>query len=109
MKLYVDYVKERLGRESIVIEDKAFITYEMDETECYVVDIYVRPDLRKTGIMAEISEKIEKIARDNGCKHMTGTVQVTANNSTNSLSYCLSLGYELWDVQGKVIIIKKEL
>ena len=108
-ELYFDYIKERLGLETLVKEDKAFIVFKIEGEEIYIQDIYVRPDLRKTGIMQEMEVEVESLAAARGCTYATGTVQITANGSHESLKYCLDRGYKVIDLMQNVIILRKEL
>ena len=108
-ELYLDYIQERLGKEILVEPGKAFIIYEIQGEEIYIQDIYVDPLYRKTGLMAEMEKKIEALAIQRGCRYATGSVQPSANNSTQGLEYCLKRGYKLLETGNNYIILKKEL
>lgn len=109
LDLYLSYVKERLGFESIVEEGKAFAIFKTEGQEIYIQDIYVAPEYRKKGIMDAMEGRIEAHAIEKGCTFATGTVQPTANNSEESLVYCIGRGYKIVEAHPNVIILRKEL
>ena len=109
IELYMAYVKERLGFESIIEEGKAFVIFKTEGPEIYIQDIYVAPEYRKHGIMEEMERRVEAIAIARGCTFATGTVQPSAANSEASLEYCFKRGYKILEVHPNVIILRKEL
>lgn len=108
--MYGDYIKERLGDE-IVERDEGFATYryiERDGIPCvYIVDIYVRPDFRKTNIASEMADEI--VRKSGTCKRLLGTVCPSARGSTESLKVLLGYGMSLHSCQNDLIIFRKEI
>jgi len=106
--LYGKYIKEREGFE--IIEDECgFATYVINGDECYLRDIYVLPEHRKTKVASSYSKIIEEIAKDKGCKFLTGTVYLGANGSTESLMAVMKAGFKLASTTKEKIILIKEL
>ena len=57
MSLYAEYIKGRENKE--IIEDSlGFATYQITGNECYIVDIYVRPEARMLGRGSILANKI---------------------------------------------------
>lgn len=111
MKMYANYILERLGRDTIVIPDIGFATFEIDGDECYLVDIFVEKKYRKDGFGKVMADQICKIAKRKGCTVLKGFVQTDANNSDVSekvlLAYGMTLFAEVADQNLK--IFKKEI
>ncbi len=108
MSLYADYNKEREDFETIEVEH-AFIDYKIFGEECYVRNVYVTPEKRKTGLVYEMYAKVEDIARKSGCKFMTGTVVPSAKGSTRSLKVLIDGGAQLLRSENNLIVFTKRL
>lgn len=110
-ELYLDYIKERLNKESIIWEGKAFLIYTVNEQlkEAYLQDVYVAPEYRKQGILAKFQDEFEDMMKERGCTHILGSVQPSANGSTHGLAYCLKRGYKLLETGDDYIWLRKEL
>lgn len=108
MSLFSEYVKERGGKE-IVESDKGFATYYYIENGCYIEDIYVQPEFRKSGEASRLADQISEIAKSNGCKILYGTVCPQANGSTSSLKVLLAYGFSLDSSINNLVILKKDL
>lgn len=109
MSLYAEYAKERLGRETFETEF-AFATYCFPSAdECYIVDLYIRPEFRRTGVGTDFGHAIAEIARSRGCKYLSGSVVPSANGSTESVKALLSFGYKIAKSEVNLIWFYKEL
>lgn len=108
MSLYREYIKEREKKEIIESND-AFITFKILNEICYIVDIYVRPDKRKSGVAKELADRVCVVAVENGCKHLLGSVDVNADGATDSLKVLLAYGMDLDSISGSLIFFKKGL
>lgn len=112
MKMYADYLKERLGDE-IVLRDEGFATYRFVD-DCgtpavYIVDIYVRPDFRKTKIASEMADSIANIAKEKGYHRLIGSVDSTAKTATDSIKVLLAYGMQFHRQAPGGLIFKKEI
>lgn len=106
--LYAQYIQEREGFE--IIEDElGFATYIISGDECYIRDIYVLPEYRKINIASSYSDQIAKIAKEKGCKVLTGTVFPSAKGSTESLMAVIKSGFKIANSTNEKIILIKEL
>lgn len=108
MSLYGDYIKERANRE-IIESDIGFATYYYLNDGCYVEEIYVKPEFRKSNEASKMADKISEIAKENDYKKLYGTVCPTANGATNSLKVLLAYGFSLDSCINNLIILKKDL
>ena len=113
MSLYGDYVKEREGRE-IIEKEWGFATYKFvkdrGETEsCYIIDIYVKPKNRTNGFAKNLLKEINDIAKQSDCKQLLGSVDLLANNPTDSLKTLLAVGFELHSIDRSTIYMRKKV
>lgn len=108
MSMLLEYFKEREGAESIET-DEGFATYIISDSECYLKDIFVRPEFRKAGTATRIANEVVRIARLKGCTFLTGSVCPKAKNSTASLQVLIGYGMELFSSQDNLIIFKKDI
>ncbi len=110
MSLYAEYVKER-GIDEILETSQGFATYRYlnDGATVYIVDIYVMPEFRKTGVAAHLANCIALEAVGKGCTEMLGTVAPIAKGSTESLRVLLAYGMELQSISDGLIVFRKEI
>lgn len=112
MKMYADYIKETLGDETLIREE-GFATYRfLDDNgvpAVYVIDIYVRPDFRKTMIASQMADEIIEIAKAKGCKIAIGTVLSTTKDPNRSLGLLLGYGMKFFCCNQTGMIFKKEI
>ncbi len=112
MKMYRDYLKERLGDEMIE-RDEGFATYRFIDDygipAVYIVDLYVRPDFRKTNIASEMADEICALAKKSGHHRLIGSVDSTAKNATDSIKVLLAYGMVLHRTGINGLIFKKEI
>lgn len=105
---YADYIKEREGFD--IIEDQyGFATYKIFGEECYLRDIYVTPQYRRSSIAMSYCDQIEQIAKESGCKFLTGSIAIGANGNTESLKAVLAAGFKLQRTTMDGIILIKEI
>lgn len=94
MSLYAEYILEREGK-LIVEHEDGFATYLIKGDDCYIVDIYVRPAARKSGLASKMADEIADRARALECKFLLGTVNPQTEGATASLKVLLAYGFEL--------------
>lgn len=109
MSFVVDYYRERQGLDVYEMEGKGFAVYSIGGDECYISEIYVAPEYRQEGVASEMADRIGEIAKEEGCKYLTGTVNPSANKSHESLLVLLGYGFKLLAAKENLIIFKKEL
>ena len=106
--LWSAYFKEREGFETIY-SDHAVATYRIIGEECYLKDIFVHPDYRNTKQGSELADKVAQIAKENGCKYLTGSVVPSTNGATLSLYAMIKYGFVLKQSSNDFIILVKEI
>ncbi len=112
MTMHSEYIRERLGDE-VLEYDEGFATYRfLDDSgvkAVYIVDIFVRPDFRKTRMASVMADEICEKAKAQGCTRIIGSVSPSAKNATDSLKVLLGYGMTLYCSTNEAIIFKKEL
>ncbi len=106
--LFAQYIKERENKE-IIESDIGFATYYFVDKNCYIQDIFVKSDFRKSGEASRLADEISKIAKENGCTKLYGSVVPSAKGSTESLHVLLHYGFKLNSSINNFIAMEKEL
>lgn len=104
----VEYIKEREGK-SALETDKGFAIYEILGKECYLQDLYINPDYRRTGEARKLLNEVSQVAIKAGCEFITTTVSVLAKNPTISTQAILSCNFIIHSVKDNMIYFYKEL
>lgn len=110
MSLYGDYIKEHHG-DGIIETQDGFATYRFlnDGKTIYIVDIYVTPVMRVTGLASTLANEIAKVGKEKGATEMLGTVVPSARQSTESLKVLLAYGMKLKSAAADLIVFRKDL
>lgn len=109
MSLFADYIKERENK-SIIECEKGFATYSIySNGECYLQDIYVAPEYRKQHIGSQMADEVVKIAQEQKCHTLVGSVCIDALGCTESMKAFLSYGMKLSTIRGNIIFLKKDI
>jgi predicted GNAT superfamily acetyltransferase len=109
--LYGQYIKERENAE-IIEDDYGFATYKfIDDTYCYIVDIFVVQEKRKEGKASTYADKVARLARKKGYKFLLGSVSIDANDFVASEKVLKAYGFKFKNVDEKdrVVYYVKEL
>lgn len=109
MSLYQDYIKEREDKD-IVESDKGFATFSIyPNKECYLQDIYVIPEHRKSGYATEMTDQVVAIAREKGCNTLVGSVCTEDKNATRNMKIFLAYGMQIYKTAGIMIFLHKNI
>lgn len=107
--LYAQYISERLGDHVLEVEN-GFATYRyISDKSVYIVDIYVKPSCRKSGLAAEMADEIVRMAKVRGCAELLGSVVPSTANSTTSMKVLLGYGMSLQNSSNDFIVFRKEI
>jgi ribosomal protein S18 acetylase RimI-like enzyme len=107
--MYAQYIRERT-QDSIIENEEGFATFRfLSPTQCYIIDIYTKPEHRKTGAASKLADQIAEIAKERGCTELIGTVVPSTNNSTTSLKVLFAYGMHLDSASDNLIVCKKEI
>lgn len=108
MSLYAQYIKEREQRE-ILEDEQGFATYVIEGNECYIQDIFTVQEARKKGHAAKLADQISEIAKKRGAKYLTGSVDPSLDNATDSMKVLLAYGMRVHSMQPPLVFFIKEL
>jgi GNAT superfamily N-acetyltransferase len=110
MSLYAEYLQERTGDEILELAS-GFATYRFinNGTSVYIIDIYVEPEHRKTGLASALADQICRWAKDRGCSELLGTVAMGKPWTTDNTKVMLGYGMAIHSATPEAIIFRKEL
>lgn len=108
MSLYADYMKEREGIDTVEVDD-GFATFNIDQDICYIINIYVRPEVRRSGVASEIADRVTDIAKRSGCRTLLGSIDPKTNGSTESMQGLFAYGFKLRYLDGPLIFLSKDI
>lgn len=99
------------GDAQIIELPDGYATYNiMNETnQVYLMDIYVKPEARRTYVASELANMVANEGKKHGCKEMLTTVIPTLNGSTISLKTILKYGFTLKTSATNMIVFTKEI
>lgn len=107
--MYAEYLRERTADE-IMETEQGFVTYRfLNEKQVYIVDLYVRPDFRKSGTASAMADAIVELAKQRGCTELLGTVVPAAKNSADSMKILLAYGMKPHGIEGNMVVFMKEI
>lgn len=106
MSLYKDYVKEREGLETLE-SPHGFALYKIKDNECYIQDIFVDRMHRRSGIAAEMADKVADMAKEQGCIWLVGSVDTRAKGSDTSIKVLLAYGMKFSTAKGDMLYFVK--
>jgi hypothetical protein len=106
--LYGKYIAEREGKH-ILEKEHGFATYLFESDYCYIVDIYVEPEHRRSKLCYQMADEIALEAKEKGYTKLVGSVCPQAIGATASLKVLLNYGFELMKSGTTMIYFIKEL
>lgn len=107
--LYAEYIKERCGR-GILETKEGFATFEYPtEDIVYIIDLYVKPEFRKTHVAATLADEIVRQALKEGKKFLLGSVDVTAKGAETSCKVLEAYGMKIHKVAEPMIFYVKQI
>lgn len=106
--LYGQYIEEREGRKIFEV-DHGFLTYFLSDTECYIADIFVVPERRKSGLAYKMCLEVARLAKEQDCLRIVGSIDPRALTATESMKALFAMGMELLEIRDNLIYLVKEL
>jgi len=98
VKMFQDYAIEKgFGPRIFFSENIGFATYHINKNECYIEDIYIIPEKRRYHAATMLAENIVRIAKENDCNILAGSVVPSANGSDISRKALVSYGFKLFE------------
>ncbi len=110
LSLYAQFIHEKTT-DKILETDDGYAMYRFlnDGRTVYVVEIYVVPEKRRSGVASQIMNDIAYLAKAQGCTEMLGSVIPSSKYSTRSLKACLGYGFTLASAGNDFIILRKDI
>lgn len=108
MSLYAQYIQERENK-AIVENDKGFATYHFVQEYCYIEDIFVLKEYRKSGLAASFADQITEIAKSKNYNKLLGSVDIRANGATESVKVLLAYGFRVLNTETNLIYFVKDI
>lgn len=102
------HIKERDNRD-IIETEYGFLTYTIFEEECFVHDVFVREEFRKTGCVRKLADKITEIAIENKCTYLAGKVRMNDPHRDAILLHNMKWGFTLHSLEANAIVLVKSL
>lgn len=107
MSLYADYVKERLGWETIEVEG-GFISFALRPPECSIEEFYLAPGQRGTGLAQRLGDAVFSRAKESGAERVWATVVPGAGGAERAMKTIINYGFKLAGYrEGKVVLMKE--
>ena len=103
----LDYWREK-GYEVIEM-DEGWANYYLTDEECYLQHVYVDKEFRKKGLASLLTDKVAKIGKESGCKHLTTTVSTKEEGAEISMLAILHYGFKFYAASEYSIKFIKEL
>lgn len=108
MSLFSDYKLEREDKHVLELEH-GFAVYSFGDDFCYLEDIYVRPEIRRSGLGSKMADQISNLARERGLKRLFGSVSTSGKNAHENLLALLAYGFRLHKSTQDLIYFVKDL
>lgn len=104
------FVKEREGFDTLENEG-GYFEYKIEGDNCYIRTMYILPELRGQGLAKKLAQELTAIAKEMGCKTLTGSVVPSLNPTmaTESMAMQIKYGFKLLSAHEDFIILKKEI
>jgi len=93
--MYADYLKEKSDIEYIEIKDKAFCTYIEQENSYYIIDIYVKPEYRKSKVASKLADRVALLAKFDDKKFLLGAVELNSKHEDRNKKVLEGYGFTL--------------
>lgn len=109
LSMYGQYITERTNR-GILENDYGFATFEfLPNNILYIIDIFIKPEFRKSNKGAELAKTLESTAKDKGYKWTLGSVDDSAKGSEISHKVLKAYGFKPYKSTGSMTFYIKPL
>ena len=106
--LYARYIAERAGAQ-ILEESYGFIAYRISGLECFIMEMFLAPEARRSWQFKSLMMKLEDIAKSEGCSVITANVFLENPGASNTIIAGLKYGFKVRNGSGAAVLIAKEL
>lgn len=105
---YADYIKERENLDYLEFKE-GFLTYRIEDRECYLANIYVAPEFRGTPAISHFINELSKIAESKNCNFLTANIYLTDHGFNRTLKAALKLAFRVVRAENNSVVIVKKL
>lgn len=106
--MYFDYLQERLGYE-VMQNDYGFIVLQIIGTDCYLHELYVRPEHRRKQNATYLADCALEKAKQSGCTKLWSQVVITTNGANEAMAAHLAWGMRLHSTDAGRVILSREI
>lgn len=104
-----EYFKELKGLD-IFEEEHGFILYRIQPPYLYIHDMYIKPEMRQTGVARDMADRLCAAAKDHlQCTHLMADIQPSNRTATLSMKVLIAYGMEIVEANHDEIILTKEI
>lgn len=109
-QMFESYSEEKgFGPRMYHIPGVGFATYHLNIGECYIEEIYVVPEKRKSSAGTKMADEIVEIAKSKGINLLTGSVSLKAKGKESSMKALLAYGMSPCATNGEMVYFSKEI
>jgi GNAT superfamily N-acetyltransferase len=108
----IDMIKEyfkEIQNLDIIENEHGFILYRIEDANLHIQHMYIKPESRAMKIATALADDLVAKAKDEGCLTMTGDIEPTNNNATQSMKFILSYGLKVLEASENEIIFYKHI
>lgn len=106
--MYKQWFKEYHNNE-VHETDFGFMSYFIKDNMCIINDVFIKPEFRRHGKMAELADEVIKIAKKQNCNKLIGFVNFPSTYPEYSLKAQINYGFKISAVENGRIILQKEI
>lgn len=106
--LYLKYVQERAEAE-IIENEHGFIVYRVFNSECFIMEMYIAPESRGSGLCRSLINQLTSIVSDRGCSIITANIHLEDKGASKTLMSALKLEFRVAAANGGILLIAKEI
>lgn len=106
--LYARYHEERSGAKILECED-GFLVYRITGEECFIVDMYIAPEKRKSLLFKKMMDELEILAKSSGGTLITANIFIDDPGASNTLIAVLKYGFRVTGTGNGVLLVAKEI
>lgn len=103
-----EYFKE-IQNLDILENEYGFILYRIADNNLHIQHMYVKPKARAMKVATMLADELVAKAKAEGCTTMTGDIEPTNQNATDSMRFILSYGLKVLEASENEIIFYKHL
>lgn len=105
--MYKAYFEE-MGSE-VIETPYGWANYIFDEDSCYIENMYITPEYRRTKKGSELADKIAAIAKERGSKYLLTTTNTKKPSVERSIQAIIGYGFKFLRSSESAIFYYKEL